>query len=204
MEITDCRVPLQNRQKRGYRIKPITLMPSAQFWAATDWLPETVWEIISTNKNSAPKKVKVNRLISRTAFVYGILFSLLKASLCLIFFKMLFILKSSYSLSDTNSIMSFGVHFSAWQILPTVSTVIFLFLVILEMTQLLMPAAFSRSFFFISLSISNFQSFLQLISVPSASIQIRFTLKMGTAGLACCEYNNIFSEKTQGFTKRQI
>ena len=27
---------------------------------------------------------------------------------------------------------------------------------------------------------------------------------MGTAGLGCCEYNNIFSEKTQGFTKRQI
>ena len=27
---------------------------------------------------------------------------------------------------------------------------------------------------------------------------------MGTACLGCCEYNNIFSKKTQGFTKRQI
>ena len=40
------------------------------------------------------------------------------------------------SLSDANSIISFGVQFNALQILPTVSTVIFSFLVILEMMKM--------------------------------------------------------------------
>ena len=63
-----------------------------------------------------------------------------------------------------------------------------------------MPAAFSRSFFFMSLSISSFRSFYSLYPyIDQPRLKQKLLRKGKTADIGYLKHNNIFYEKTQGF-----